>query len=195
MDFGSWSRHIRKNVLCWFRSKRRTTSIGLTVLLLIAAVILISWVSHSVELPERVVNPKFFDLSRSMLDTAKQMIDEPHAQLLQNSDRAWIGKYGDWFSWFDPNTPGNFEPGEEIPTGRPGDEGKEYRIESENNVDASLVQQLHNEYGVNIAASDRIPMDRSIADFRLQECQHWSYGEELPLASVVIVFHNEGFST
>lgn len=31
--------------------------------------------------------------------------------------------------------------------------------------------------------------------FRLEECKHWNYAETLPTASVVIVFHNEGFTT
>ena len=29
----------------------------------------------------------------------------------------------------------------------------------------------------------------------MEECQKWNYGDNLPTASVVIVFHNEGFST
>lgn len=29
----------------------------------------------------------------------------------------------------------------------------------------------------------------------LYRCQHWEYPEDLPTTSVVIVFHNEGFST
>lgn len=29
----------------------------------------------------------------------------------------------------------------------------------------------------------------------LCRCQHWEYPEDLPTTSVVIVFHNEGFST
>lgn len=31
--------------------------------------------------------------------------------------------------------------------------------------------------------------------FSLIRCKHWQYPEKLPNASVIIVFHNEGFST
>ena len=35
---------------------------------------------------------------------------------------------------------------------------------------------------------------RSIPDTRLEECKYWHYPGDLPKASVVIVFHNEGKS-
>lgn len=31
--------------------------------------------------------------------------------------------------------------------------------------------------------------------FRLYRCKHWDYPEDQPTASVILVFHNEGFST
>ena len=42
--------------------------------------------------------------------------------------------------------------------------------------------------------SDQISLNRSVKDTRLKECRHWNYPENLPAASVIIVFHNEGFS-
>lgn len=75
------------------------------------------------------------------------------------------------------------------------------------------------EYGMNIAVSDVIKLDREIKvrfflkihvkefclnfttflnfflqDTRLEECKHWDYPKNLPPTSVIIVFHNEGFS-
>lgn len=47
---------------------------------------------------------------------------------------------------------------------------------------------------MNMIVSDAISLDRSIKDTRLKECQHWNYPKDLPSASVIIVFHNEGFS-
>lgn len=47
---------------------------------------------------------------------------------------------------------------------------------------------------MNIAASDRISLDRSVRDTRMEECQHWDYPTDLPKTSVIIVFHNEGWS-
>lgn len=53
------------------------------------------------------------------------------------------------------------------------------------------------EFGFNMVASDKISLDRSIKDTRNKECKYWSYPEvkNLPTASVVLVFHNEGWST
>lgn len=50
------------------------------------------------------------------------------------------------------------------------------------------------EYGMNIAVSDIISLDREIKDTRLEGCRHWNYPKDLPKTSVIIVFHNEGFS-
>lgn len=47
---------------------------------------------------------------------------------------------------------------------------------------------------MNIACSNAISLDRAIKDTRLEECQHWDYPYDLPTTSVIIVFHNEGWS-
>ncbi|XP_017484344.1 PREDICTED: N-acetylgalactosaminyltransferase 7-like [Rhagoletis zephyria] len=78
---------------------------------------------------------------------------------------------------------------------RPGDYGKKYSLDSAEDVDQNEVSVKKSEYGMNIVASDHIPMDRIVPDLRHPECKHWDYPEQLPTASVVIVFHNEGFST
>ncbi|KAI1287258.1 N-acetylgalactosaminyltransferase 7 [Halotydeus destructor] len=103
--------------------------------------------------------------------------------------------YGDRYAFYDDSQLGNYELKDKGPTWRPGDEGKEYHVENEKDVDLNEVHQLKSEYGMNIAASNRIPMDRTVPDIRLEECKHWGYSEQLPTASVVIVFHNEGFTT
>lgn len=48
----------------------------------------------------------------------------------------------------------------------------------------------------NLMASDRIPLNRSLPDVRRKECRSKSYQVgELPTTSVIIVFHNEAWST
>jgi len=91
---------------------------------------------------------------------------------------------------------GNFEPllDENPREERPGDNGNKYNLEGEG-IDWNEVNAKKNEYGMNVVASDRIPMDRKVPDLRHEECKYWHYPKELPTASVVIVFHNEGFST
>ncbi|VDM62275.1 unnamed protein product [Angiostrongylus costaricensis] len=47
---------------------------------------------------------------------------------------------------------------------------------------------------MNVLASDKVSLDRSIPDSRPRECLSLSYPSDLPTASVVIVFTNEFFS-
>ncbi|KAL0267144.1 UNVERIFIED_CONTAM: hypothetical protein PYX00_009494 [Menopon gallinae] len=87
---------------------------------------------------------------------------------------------------------GNFEPQDEEPKSGPGEEGRaHYLRDDKQNEVAEAVSQ----YGMNMACSDEISLDRSIPDTRLPECKRWVYPEKLPKASVIIVFHNEGWST
>uniref|UniRef100_A0A915CCR0 Polypeptide N-acetylgalactosaminyltransferase n=2 Tax=Parascaris univalens TaxID=6257 RepID=A0A915CCR0_PARUN len=86
---------------------------------------------------------------------------------------------------------GNFEPKEK--QSRPGKHG-----EMGEAVDIDLnqpeVQRAMNEFGFNTFVSDMISLNRSVPDVRMDECKYWHYPEDLPTASVVIVFHNEGWS-
>lgn len=47
----------------------------------------------------------------------------------------------------------------------------------------------------NLLASDRIALNRSLADVRLPQCRGKFYAKKLPPTSIVIVFHNEAWST
>jgi len=212
-----WIQHIRRMFISRLRFKRWTTTFTLVLFLLFVTVILMSRLPSSIDSGKRSrhVNPKFAVIEDRGKEEPKHAglqgnsnnndlsLDEPviegigvKSNKVNSDDGPWKGHYGDRFAWYDDSKLGNFEPRDVKPTGRPGDEGKDFRIEDEKDVDLNQVQQLKNEYGMNIAASDRIPMDRSIPDLRLEECRSWNYGEEdLPTASVVIVFHNEGFST
>ncbi|XP_073433512.1 N-acetylgalactosaminyltransferase 7 isoform X3 [Dendrobates tinctorius] len=90
---------------------------------------------------------------------------------------------------------GNFEPKEPEPqgvVGGPGEEGKPYILGADykESVQASI-----KEFGFNMVASDMISLDRTINDLRHEECKYWNYDENLLTSSVIIVFHNEGWST
>lgn len=86
---------------------------------------------------------------------------------------------------------GNFEPRNVEPREGPGEEGQPHHLrqEQQNDADAS-----ESEYGMNVACSDEISLDRSVTDTRLSECKRWEYPTALPTTSVIIVFHNEGWS-
>uniref|UniRef100_A0A915KFJ8 Glycosyltransferase 2-like domain-containing protein n=1 Tax=Romanomermis culicivorax TaxID=13658 RepID=A0A915KFJ8_ROMCU len=47
----------------------------------------------------------------------------------------------------------------------------------------------------NVMASDLISINRSLPDVRLKKCRTKVYPENLPSTSVIIVFHNEAWST
>ncbi|XP_029431358.1 N-acetylgalactosaminyltransferase 7 isoform X2 [Rhinatrema bivittatum] len=90
---------------------------------------------------------------------------------------------------------GNFEPKEPEPQGvvdGPGEAGKQFVLgpEYKESIQASI-----KEFGFNMVASDMISLDRTINDLRDEECKNWFYDENLLTSSVVIVFHNEGWST
>ncbi|ALC48047.1 GalNAc-T2 [Drosophila busckii] len=86
---------------------------------------------------------------------------------------------------------GNFEPRNLRPRHGAGENGDAHILwpNKTNVADAAEM-----EYGMNIACSDEISMHRSVRDTRLEECKHWNYPYDLPTTSVIIVFHNEGFS-
>lgn len=86
---------------------------------------------------------------------------------------------------------GNLEPKETEQKEGPGEGGQPHYLRQDQQNDAD---QSESEYGMNVACSDEISLDRSILDTRLEECKHWDYPENLPSTSVIIVFHNESWS-
>lgn len=84
---------------------------------------------------------------------------------------------------FEPNYPSRSGPGE---NGQPVHTGMEERSRADKSI---------REFGFNMINSDKISMNRTIQDTRLDECKYWHYPEDLPTASVILVFHNEGWST
>ncbi|XP_046739825.1 N-acetylgalactosaminyltransferase 7 [Diprion similis] len=86
---------------------------------------------------------------------------------------------------------GNFEPRNVVVRTGPGEEGKAHILRDDQQND---VQQSESDYGMNMVCSDEISLDRSVHDTRPAECKHWNYASDLPKTSVIIVFHNEGWS-
>ncbi|XP_050348058.1 polypeptide N-acetylgalactosaminyltransferase 3-like [Nymphalis io] len=57
-------------------------------------------------------------------------------------------------------------------------------------------RDLYTLHSYNIVVSDRISINRSLPDMRSESCRRVEYDlENLPTASVIIVFHNEAWST
>uniref|UniRef100_A0A6M2DNN9 Polypeptide N-acetylgalactosaminyltransferase n=1 Tax=Xenopsylla cheopis TaxID=163159 RepID=A0A6M2DNN9_XENCH len=86
---------------------------------------------------------------------------------------------------------GNFEPKNVAVVEGPGEGGKAHHLREDQQND---VAESESQYGMNMVCSDEISLDRTIKDTRLEECKHWNYPTDLPKTSVIIVFHNEGWS-
>ncbi|XP_060593944.1 LOW QUALITY PROTEIN: N-acetylgalactosaminyltransferase 7-like [Ruditapes philippinarum] len=88
---------------------------------------------------------------------------------------------------------GNYEPDYKIKHG-PGEGGQPVFTTME---EKSAADRSTHEFGFNMVNSDKISLDRTIPDTRMDECKYWQYPEisKLPSASVILVFHNEGWST
>uniref|UniRef100_A0A672KGA9 Polypeptide N-acetylgalactosaminyltransferase n=1 Tax=Sinocyclocheilus grahami TaxID=75366 RepID=A0A672KGA9_SINGR len=71
-----------------------------------------------------------------------------------------------------------------------GEHGKPYPL-SEDECDDSV----YKENGFNIYVSNNIALDRSLPDIRHPNCKQKLYLENLPNTSIIIPFHNEGWSS
>lgn len=58
-----------------------------------------------------------------------------------------------------------------------------------------LMEQLYKQHNYNLFASQMISLHRSLPDLRFAECKELSYPDELPTTSVIVIFHNEAWST
>ncbi|MBN3290583.1 GLT10 acetylgalactosaminyltransferase, partial [Polypterus senegalus] len=71
-----------------------------------------------------------------------------------------------------------------------GEQGKPFPL-----TDMDRVDQAYRENGFNIYVSDRISLNRSLPDIRHPNCKQKLYLEKLPNTSIIIPFHNEGWSS
>ncbi|KAI7810822.1 putative polypeptide N-acetylgalactosaminyltransferase-like 6 [Triplophysa rosa] len=71
-----------------------------------------------------------------------------------------------------------------------GEHGKPYLL-AEDECDDSV----YKENGFNIYVSNNIALDRSLPDIRHPNCKQKLYLEKLPNTSIIIPFHNEGWSS
>lgn len=77
------------------------------------------------------------------------------------------------------------------PVAAEGDNGRPVVI-SQREMLTMQQQFLINRY--NLLASDRIPLNRTLPDVRKKKCLLNNYDNELPITSIIIVFHNEAWS-
>ncbi|KAL0275331.1 UNVERIFIED_CONTAM: hypothetical protein PYX00_003213 [Menopon gallinae] len=76
--------------------------------------------------------------------------------------------------------------------GSPGEMGRPVRLDA---VEERKMKELFKINQFNLMASDRISLNRSLQEVRAEGCKTKKYQELLPSTSIVIVFHNEAWST
>ncbi|KAL6264482.1 hypothetical protein P5V15_004590 [Pogonomyrmex californicus] len=76
--------------------------------------------------------------------------------------------------------------------GSPGEMGAAVHIAPENEAKQQELFKLNQ---FNLMASDMISLNRSLKDIRLDGCKNKKYAKYLPDTSIVIVFHNEAWTT
>ncbi|XP_002742193.1 N-acetylgalactosaminyltransferase 7-like [Saccoglossus kowalevskii] len=93
---------------------------------------------------------------------------------------------------FKPGIVGNFEPPKSERRTGLGEGAIPVQL---NPADENKYVKAKREFGFNMVISDQISLDRTVKDIRDPECKYWHYPTDLPTASVVLVFINEGWST
>ncbi|CAG2100908.1 unnamed protein product, partial [Medioppia subpectinata] len=81
--------------------------------------------------------------------------------------------------------------GEPNPSHWPGELGQKCIVPE----DTETYNKYFKFHEFNVLASDRIALNRTLRDSRSDSCQSKQYPNQLPDASVIIVFHNEAYST
>lgn len=81
-----------------------------------------------------------------------------------------------------------------IPAG-PGEQGIAVYNNKDDPAEQSKEKEGYKKYSFNELASAKISLERAIPDNRPRECLSIKYPTKLPSASVVIIFHNEAWST
>lgn len=76
--------------------------------------------------------------------------------------------------------------------GKHGEGGRGVTMKPEQEA---IMKQKFKENQFNIIASDMISLNRSLQDIRQGECKSKQYPSLMPTTSIVIVFHNEAWST
>lgn len=101
------------------------------------------------------LNPKF-----------KHVQDQIPKSDTNQEDSSKLDGYGDRFALFKENVISNYETGEKLRQTKPGDLGKALKINGRKDIDWRRAKSLKSQYGMNIAASELVAMDRTVPDLR-----------------------------
>ncbi|XP_057304292.1 polypeptide N-acetylgalactosaminyltransferase 10-like [Hydractinia symbiolongicarpus] len=118
--------------------------------------------------------------TRNSLNKASILHIETGSSLLDNNKHNEIA----YKLWQEPNKLSN--------VGGPGEAGLPMETKPE---EEGQKGRAYSEYGFNQFISDKISLHRSLPDPRPKQCTLKKYQIILPKVSVIIIFHNEGWST
>lgn len=77
---------------------------------------------------------------------------------------------------------------------KPGHLGQPLELPKNLPIDIELMKnKSYSIYNMNEFVGNLVPMDRELPDYRGLFCRNLTYSENLPMASVIMVFHNEPF--
>lgn len=135
-------------------------------------------------------------------DWASDLLGRPESQRMvdnsldsgsdNNNVRSHQSHPGDKPKFLGKGSKGNYEPEKYGGGSGAGDNGKPHQLRVEQKSEEETLKGV---YGFNQLVSDEISLNRTVPDTREEECRFWDYPSELPTASVILVFHNEGWST
>lgn len=57
------------------------------------------------------------------------------------------------------------------------------------------MKQLYEEENFNLFASNLVSVQRTLPDYRYEKCKKLKYPNRLPATSIIIIFHNEPWTT
>ncbi|VIO98686.1 Uncharacterized protein BM_BM6592 [Brugia malayi] len=170
---------------------------SLSSLLAVCFLLLVFALSYKLNQSQEVIrNREKYD-SKGVLDGNRRVDTKEILRIGRKSKNQHFGGDVELPGDPDPNTIfkldeiGNFEPKEtQLQPGDYGEMGEPVLIDKT----LTEVKEAMREYGFNTYVSDMISLNRSIPDVRMDECKYWHYPEDLPTASIVIAFHNEGWT-
>ena len=58
-----------------------------------------------------------------------------------------------------------------------------------------MAKERYSKHQLNVVASEFVSLNRKLPDVRHDKCQKVQYPKRMPKISVIIVFHNEAWST
>uniref|UniRef100_A0A7M5VHA3 Polypeptide N-acetylgalactosaminyltransferase n=1 Tax=Clytia hemisphaerica TaxID=252671 RepID=A0A7M5VHA3_9CNID len=128
-----------------------------------------------------IAHPKF---QKNIVDDTQHKIQNNVGNLVPDPKNMALHEDPKYIIWDEPQG--------DSPHDGPGENGVGVKTSPQEH---SKVEHSYQLYGFNQYVSDQISLHRSLSNPRPKQCQSKKYQPKLPKVSVIIIFHNEGWST